>query len=63
MKLLPKVLSRDKKQQGFRLRTDLIDFLEKFVDEERKNGNIISKNDVIESLLNDLRDKDNEKTN
>jgi len=57
MKVLPRVLTKDKKQQGFRIRNELIEFLEKFVDSEQKRGNIISKNDVVESLIYELKEK------
>lgn len=57
MKTLKRVLAKDKKQQGFRIRTSLVEFLESYVEEQSKKGNLISKNDVIESLLSELKEK------
>lgn len=59
MKVLSRVLAKDKKQQGFRIRLELVEFLESYVLGEQKKGNFISKNDVIESLLYELKEKGN----
>lgn len=62
MKVLSRVLAKDKKQQGFRIRLELVEFLNNYVSEQHKKGNFISKNDVIESLLYELKRKEeNEK--
>jgi len=55
--ILPRVLSRDKKQQGYRIRKELVEFMENFVEDEKKHGNIISQNDVIEFLIDEFRRK------
>ena len=63
MRTLKKVLAKDKKQQGFRIRNSLVTFLNSYVEELNKRGELVSKNDVIESLLYELKEKGLENAN